>query len=1093
MATPHRAYHMTARATPALVGRGSILRQIQHAVQESTDPVVFYIHGDGGIGKTRLVTEVLRLCREGVWQSKGKPLIAADVPVDLYHTQTHSMEGLVRAMGTVLGQARAYFAEYERELDRLERMKYDLHHALTEMTKLRDQVARVFLDNFETLTADHRTVMAFDTAEMLLYETDTVQRALGLGKEGIGIRPWLINDLLPTVSNAVLLVAGRFREPLLEDLEHSLGQNLKVIGLNQFTPDETQAYFQEVVSAARDQGEEQIAQRVEAIPDETRQVIHLYTQGRPILLALMIDLLAFADRLPEEVKVPLAQAQEVAKSPQALQSVRDKLESEIVQQFQRIGSPIDEAIRSLAFARKGLNPAMLARVADMDEAKAGQALGLLTGSSFDGELPQRKNGLPPMSFVKVRPADQRVFLHDEMYDLMERHVIQKMPEPDVARVYCALLEYYGKEIAETEEKIETLQPQIRQEVSPDRRVIAVPRLDIEPEVLAERTKAVVYKNYLLTEEVHYWLRYGPLQGFQRYCTYAEDAYQESDESLDMQLRDELLAFVSPPDRQDLAEIDGLQRSEVDLDAGIRWIQRLIRRGGYDAAVEVAENLRSECAELIERAGPLGQSRLDGWQGMALAYQSEDLARGESLLRGAAGVLRQLQPPPENAFHRWQKDLELANAYNSLGYLLRLRGRHRQSVLAYRQALPLWRRLGKRYKAPHANTLNNLSWALAELGDYLDARRACKDGLALRRDIGSRYPIALSYNTLGQIQTKDDQPHRARVNCEHALAIFRELEMLRGVGMASVALAEAHRRMSTTGEVYFPEERAHLLAQAAGYATDAVRIFGGDPGLPPAEREPQVDEPARLVDALIEQGCAYRDWAWRRPDYDQRPDEEGEMVTDPPREDLAQLGERALTEAARLAKAQQPHRAVDALVNLAWLKYFVEVPKQAETTLDQVWDIIPTGYRILEGQGLPEAGQDMPWHWVQLSKAHRLLGELAYERYERENELYKRARRQPDSEAAQRHQDNAYEHLERVATEYTLAEAYDELYGQGQIHRDQKRSEEQIYDRLKGLNLEELSVFSQAVQATAQTYRFKEKPRMAELLEKWFIPPEEDVL
>jgi hypothetical protein len=79
--------------------------------------------------------------------------------------------------------------------------------------------------------------------------------------------------------------------------------------------------------------------------------------------------------------------------------------------------------------------------------------------------------------------------------------------------------------------------------------------------------------------------------------------------------------------------------------------------------------------------------------------------------------------------------------------------------------------------------------------------------------------------MGLIQTSADQPHRARINCERALGIFRDLELPRGVGMACAALSEALRRMSTgTAELYTPEESAELLRRAREHASEAVDIF-----------------------------------------------------------------------------------------------------------------------------------------------------------------------------------------------------------------------------------------------------------------------------
>ncbi len=1060
------AYHVAVRSTPALVGRRRIMEQIQTAVESEGDAVVFYIPGAGGIGKTRLLTEVLRLCQEGLWRSRDKPLLAAEDPVDLYHTQTHSLEGLARAMGTVIGPGirDEYFKSYSEELETLDQRKPDLRYALPEITELRDRVTQTLIEDFRGLAQSYRVVMAFDTAEMLLYETDAVQQILRLGAEGVGVRHWLIEQLLPGVPNAVFLVAGRPRSQLLEDLRTSLRSRLQVIELERFNEQETLDYFVEVAAAARADDELDVAQRVENIPEDTRKVIHLLADGRPILLSLVMDLVALARRLPDDLKISLSQARKLTSGE--LQTIRAKLESSVVSQFQHVGSPADEAIRSLAFASKGMDPVLLARAADMEEEEAKQVLSALTGLRFDGRdgWPEAIQELRPLSFVKVRPADQRVFLHDEMYALMDRHVLSRLPEADVKRTQRAILAHYAQLLEETRGRIEALQPSVREEITPDRRIITVPRPAMPPDLLEERAKAEIYLDYLRSEEVHYLLRYNALEGFQAYCRYAEVAYEQSDIELDMQLRDELLAFINMPEHEGLSTIDELSHAEVDLDAGVRWIKRNSRFGrNPGVAVKIANRLRREAPDLVERGGELGAACLDVWEGYAHAYWGENYDRAEQLLRRAIESLGSAQPTDE--FHQWQRDLELASAYNGLGYLLGLRGRHYQAVVAYKFALPLWRKLGKGYEAEHANTLNNMSSALAGSGDFDDAIRKCKAGLELRLRQGARYPIALSYNTLGVIQILNNQPHRARSNCERALAIFRELEMMRGIGMANVALAEAIRRMGAVDEMYFPEEQVDLMRQALQHAREAVSIFGPYRDWPDVERdEPLVSEPSRLVDALIELGCAHRDWAYLWPHYAPNPD-------DPTCDELVENGEQALREAARVAESQQPHRAVDALVNLAWLKYYVEDLAGVDVVLNEVQAKVGDDYLITEGTGLPTEELDRPWYWVQLGKLYVLRGHIAFNRYHEE--------RHGDLE-------QAYAALKESATMYTLALAYYDLFGQGQAFRDMKRAEDRIDDRFRGLNLEELGVITEAVQTTADAYRLGQT-RLVTLMDKWFGP------
>jgi tetratricopeptide (TPR) repeat protein len=1077
------SYRSAARSTPALVGRHRIMEEIRGAIEGRADTVIFHITGEGGIGKTRLLTEVLGRCREGVWQNSRIPLFAGDNPIDLYHTQTHALEGLVRAMGAVLPSEtqQKFFSNYADVVNELERKKPDLRFALREISDLRERMAKVFIEDFRRLAQQKRVVLAFDTAEMLVYETDAIQRMLRLGAEGAGVRPWLIEQLLPEIPNAVILIAGRPREQLVEDLKQHLHGRLQVITLNKFDEAESLEYFDQVAAAARADGEEDVAGRIDNIPRDSRQVLHILADGRPILLSLAMDLIAIAKRLPDEVKMPLSQAR--AMTAGELRTARDKLEYSTVSQFQQIGSPVDEAIRSLAFARKGMDPVLLGRVAGMTEEEAKQVLSALTGLSLaeNREWPLAISRLRPLSFVKIRPADKRVFLHDEMYVLMQKHVVDYLPDADSKRAQRIILDYYAEELSETRDEIATLQPIAREEVAPDQRVVHVAREGFTPELLEERTKKQIYLNYLLSEQVHYWLRYEPLAGFQTYYRYAEDAYEAADPDLDMQLRDELLVFINAPEHAGQTNIGGLRRTEVELDAGIRWIKRSIRTQSlYSHAEEIAQRLRAECSDLLIQGGDIGQARLDAWEGMSCAYMG-DLEQAERLLRRAVEMFRGAQP--EGEFGRWQKTLELSNAYNSLGYLLVRRGHHRDAVDVYKRALPLWRKLGKGFEAEHANTLNNLSWALTELGEFDDAMRYCRDGLNLRRDLGARYAMALSYNTLGQIETRNDQPHRARANCERALSIFRELEMPRGIGMASIALAEAYRRMGTVETVYFPKEQIEKIREAAKQALLAVSIFGPYETWPDKTREkPQVAEPARLVDALIELGCAYRDWAQLWNAYTPASD-------DLDLETLAHRGEKALREAAQVAELRQPHRAVDALVNLAWLHYYVGNPVQIKAVLQEVQTIVKEGSLISEQTGLPVSEPEQPWQWVQLGKMHVLLGSVAFDRYTSTYEKYREALRRNEIEA-EALLEEAHKALRESSREYTLSLAYDELYGHGQVFRDQRSGEAHIYDRLSGLNIDELRIVKEATQSTASKYHL-EQPRLPALVNKWFGHLEEE--
>jgi tetratricopeptide (TPR) repeat protein len=1033
-----------ARVT-RLVNRDDTLKKIAAAVHDTSGRTyVFYIEAPGGTGKTFLAREMLRRCREGEWATSDH--LAATDEVDLYHHQTHSREGFMEAVTDVLDNESNCFEAYEEQRQRLQEVKFDLRGAVRELKEQRRTLAEEFLKGCTKLGREKRIVLALDTAEKLVYETDRVQQALDLSEERFSMRPWLLSRWLPKMKNAIILIGGRpskFGEDLQEVLQEHPEIKFEALELGNFSEEDSLDYFEAVRETAERDGNTQALLRLDAISPEGRQVIHYLTEGHPITLALMIDYYLVTGRLLPEVKLSLEEAQ--AKSLEELKKIREKVEKDVVRQFQEIDRPGNEAIRALSWATKGMDAELLARVAGLSLKKAKAMIEAFTDP---------KAGL---SFTKIRPADQRVFLQDEMYALMREHVLEKLPEARADQVYEEILAYYTEKIEATRTRVHHLSRLERGEISPEGRVIieAAPGAPRDPEALA---KAVTQLHNLQVEKLHYHLRKHPLEGFEVYREFAEEALQANDTSLDMQLRDELLTFVREAFRKEQSEIGQLRIEDIELDAAIRWIRRNVYAGELEEAAQIDQYLQEKEASFLKAGGPLTTAEMDVWGAWTAAYLGKDLDEAESRLREAVHNLSKMQP--ESEVNRKQRDTNLARAYNALGYLLRVRGEFKAACDAYRRSLPLWRDL--ELEVEHSNTLNNLAWANAEIGNFRRALRYCKDGLDLRESLGSRYLVGLSFNTLGLIAIKNDQPHRGRVHCERALAIFRDLGSPRGIGLAYTALAEAHRRSADTPRVYFPAEKAEQLRLAEDFANQAVQIF-----------QEEVPERLRLVEALIELGCAYRDWARLWPEYH---DEE-----DPDQPELIENGIAALKEAVQQAAEAFPYRQVDALVDLAWLYFYVETPEQAEKTLRKAKDSVPKKYYI--DKGMPKVDDPMAFFWVQLGKMHLLQGQMKLRRYWNKPPVRGKTRNK--------------ELLHKVAEHFTLTLAYDELFAED--FRDMQRAKDTMYEALKSVNVQELETLYKGVDETAKDYdmerRPKEvgkpaRPRMRNFLEEYFGPPEE---
>ncbi|MGD8626541.1 MAG: tetratricopeptide repeat protein, partial [Anaerolineae bacterium] len=657
------------------------------------------------------------------------------------------------------------------------------------------------------------------------------------------------------------------------------------------------------------------------------------------------------------------------------------------------------------------------------------------------EAARRLKAIEGLSFVKVRPADNRVFLQDEMYDLLQRHVLEALPAPRSKKIYARLVAYYEEEIERLRERMHKLTTRS----TPDWVTLSDVRIALQNAI---------------TERIHYELRHDPVKGFGAYYRAAEEAFQSRHLSMDMQLREELLTFLKqapPPEETGIA-------GWAEWDAGVRWVKRHIMREDYEQAIETAGRLRGAGGNLDDlkaALGPLAEAELDIWEATARTYAGEGLSRAQGLFESAIAAIRAFEATTE--FERWKCTYLLAHANNNLGYLLRTRGAYQETVKCYVEALAHWRRLKDEFKADHANTLNNLAFALAQMGDFNQAIRYCTDALEMREEIGPRYPIALSLNTLAEIQIQNDQPHRAQWMAERALEQFQQVTQARGVGMAYRALAEALRRQAEIPLMYSPQQQIKRLRKAESFADEASAIFAHE-----------APEQSRLVGTLIELGCIYRNWARILPKVEEESQEPSEETSEeiPQPEDLADRATRTLQRAIRETGAEFAHLRMDAFVNLAWHHYYLDDPGQARLVLEQRAFPLAEDYLITREGGVPQLTDPITFYWVLLGKAHFLLGEMEMDAF-RELDCWR-----PDcweEEAGQR--------LAAAGEYYTLAVAYDQLFGYD--FREMRRGLDLIYHRLKKLNDEELGVVYDAAHETARDYDLKKPPRFARFLEETF--------
>jgi tetratricopeptide (TPR) repeat protein len=242
-------------------------------------------------------------------------------------------------------------------------------------------------------------------------------------------------------------------------------------------------------------------------------------------------------------------------------------------------------------------------------------------------------------------------------------------------------------------------------------------------------------------------------------------------------------------------------------------------------------------------------------------------------------------------------------------------------------------------------------------------------------------------------------------------------------------------------VYLEEKKIDYLTEAAKRAEEAVKIFT------------EKGERLRLVEAYIELGCVHREWIRQ---LDKKDPERKKRITD---------SHDAFETAVKVARnAGYEYRAIDALVNLAWLYYYAGDFSEARRVL-KASNKIGDEYLYTE-EHTAARSTPIPWHWVQLGKGHLLLGMMFFDEYR---------------EACTKDPQLAEKKLRQAAHNWTLSMAYNTLYGKN--FRDFNKGREDIYSRLTELNIQEMNWVKDSMEQTYREYHIPGDVRAFEQLLK----------
>ncbi|MFX1352845.1 MAG: tetratricopeptide repeat protein [Promethearchaeota archaeon] len=720
-------------------------------------------------------------------------------------------------------------------------MKQALLFERKTLKEQQEELWGVFLELYNRLASKRRVVLRFDTAEVLEYARDSeeVLEDCEVSPEDAPSWEWLLRRI-GSLNNTAILIAARPTPTGL--LKHRLLEAHKKavlpLEVKEFAPEETKAYLQ-----AHDFGREV----AEESPDWVEK-IQLLTEGRPILIALALDWLARGRWEPhiypaslEQLQIWHAGAQDeerkghLGENWQKWDETKRNFEIALVENIRSLDhTGLDVAVKYAALARKGCNAELLSLLMEISLEEAEQLVGQLLTLSF--VKPPRGLGKP-------------FFLHDEMYDLVERYIwLVDWPDySEQARLDQLIIDWYTKQIQSLNESVKACK-------------------DWRERALLRRQQQL-----LTAERLWYQFDKDPRIGYVEYSHLDEEAIGAVENEWDIWLRNEALSFTSHrawrqgqrigtdevgyPRRDPARIVNGevVRSPAVDHDCRRRWVNRYIAGKEWEKAVRIATKLLQKSVKSRHPEEPeLYRGGIRIGLATAQAYMGGEFT--EAALRNFEEGIQDLINVPEEHKEPWLYPYLLGTAYLYRGLALRNSLRLSEAAHSYREATKYYRRID--YQPRVAEAMNNLAYIYARQGKPDRALDPCNEALGLREGLGDEYPIGLSLNTKGIIYERLGFADTACDYSRKALQVFRDISNERGIVLAEINLGRSLRRKGVTPEWRAPTD----FREALRFLRDAISLL---------EHWGKDREVFYESEAYDELGCVYRDWVatiyekWKR--------------------------------------------------------------------------------------------------------------------------------------------------------------------------------------------------------------------------------------
>jgi predicted ATPase/DNA-binding SARP family transcriptional activator len=402
----------------------------------------------------------------------------------------------------------------------------------------------------------------------------------------------------------------------------------------------------------------------------------------------------------------------------------------------------------------------------------------------------------------------------------------------------------------------------------------------EEEAVEEALSELRARSMILAEEAGDAMRYRLLETLRQYA--ADQLHVDDREVLArrhalfyLRLAEEEEADQSTTGPLSQEWMDRLRAEQDNLRAALEWGQ----------SQEIGLRLVSALWHFWELSGEAAEGR--HWLANALsrAEGADKKVRARALY--GAGVLAWIQGDYIAARALYEESLGvsrelghkggIAASLNSLGLLAKDQCAYASVNSLYAECLEIYRELGNSNGI--AASLTNLGLVAKDQGDYASARALTEESLGIYREVGNRIGIATSLNNLGLVTFHQGDYVSARALLEESLGIYRELGNRIGIAASlnNLGLVTFHQSDYASAQALYVEslgifrelvarryiaisfERLASLVLKKESAERAARLWGAASTLraamgfrlPLRDREQQEYEVAAAKEALGE--------------------------------------------------------------------------------------------------------------------------------------------------------------------------------------------------------------------------------------------------